>query len=614
MDQSEYNDLLSMFERSIIANDEGLAAHRKEQESQEAERIEKDRPRVEQYIKSLGPSAPSEAEFDYTTFLDSGLREQYDAHGTVLLPSRYYKMGGKEEPSIIDAARNNPFVNDIGFEIIGGALHGVTEGLTETLQFATEVGHEFIGAAGRGVTQRDTQGHEQRGQQIDQFFEDVDNPFPRPDSVSGALTSGISQFGAASGPVGWLLKKAGKKSLQVAVGSGIAGDMAAFDPKDANISGVLREIGQEYPEFSGLDNEFTEWLDSTEAEHPFEARLKNALEGAGLGLGVDAVMTAAKRLKRDGLREIISQMAEGGGPPGSPAAQLGQAAFHGSGAKFNKFDLAYLGTGEGVQAYGHGLYFAESPGTAKYYQETVGGAGVADKISNAIDRYVHGKNKNITDLLLLEGVPESYVTKEVSEIAERIAKATDITDGTVTDAALKDYRKLEELLPAGHLYEVDIPDEAIDRMLDWDKPLSEQPEIVKKLRNLSKTIDDSLLTNSLQDFELSSSTGASIYRALQNIGKKRYVQKSSAGNIPIDAATKDEALKAVGGDPSKLLIISEADAESASKALNSVGIPGIKFLDGSSRAAGEGTRNFVVFDDKLPTIIKRNGKPVKGGD
>ena len=45
----------------------------------------------------------------------------------------------------------------------------------------------------------------------------------------------------------------------------------------------------------------------------------------------------------------------------------------------------------------------------------------------------------------------------------------------------------------------------------------------------------------------------------------------------------------------------------ASKYLNEIGIPGIKYYDGMSRSAGEGTRNYVVFDDTLPKILKRNG-------
>ena len=51
-------------------------------------------------------------------------------------------------------------------------------------------------------------------------------------------------------------------------------------------------------------------------------------------------------------------------------------------------------------------------------------------------------------------------------------------------------------------------------------------------------------------------------------------------------------------------------SQAASEYLNSLGIPGIKYFDGSSRAAGEGTRNFVVFDDKIPQVLRRNGEKV----
>ena len=37
------------------------------------------------------------------------------------------------------------------------------------------------------------------------------------------------------------------------------------------------------------------------------------------------------------------------------------------------------------------------------------------------------------------------------------------------------------------------------------------------------------------------------------------------------------------------------------------GIPGIKYLDAGSRSAGDGSRNYVVFDDKLVEIVKKYG-------
>lgn len=48
-----------------------------------------------------------------------------------------------------------------------------------------------------------------------------------------------------------------------------------------------------------------------------------------------------------------------------------QSAFHGSPHKFDKFDLGAIGTGEGAQAHGWGLYFAKDKKTAENYKETL---------------------------------------------------------------------------------------------------------------------------------------------------------------------------------------------------------------------------------------------------
>ena len=47
---------------------------------------------------------------------------------------------------------------------------------------------------------------------------------------------------------------------------------------------------------------------------------------------------------------------------------MGITVYHGSPHKFTKLDSSKIGTGEGAQAYGDGLYFAESPDVAKSYQ------------------------------------------------------------------------------------------------------------------------------------------------------------------------------------------------------------------------------------------------------
>ncbi len=49
----------------------------------------------------------------------------------------------------------------------------------------------------------------------------------------------------------------------------------------------------------------------------------------------------------------------------------GLRAYHGSPFEFDRFDGAAIGTGEGSQSYGRGLYFAEHPDVAAHYQRTV---------------------------------------------------------------------------------------------------------------------------------------------------------------------------------------------------------------------------------------------------
>lgn len=48
-------------------------------------------------------------------------------------------------------------------------------------------------------------------------------------------------------------------------------------------------------------------------------------------------------------------------------------AFHGSPHDFDEFSMSKLGTGEGRQAYGHGLYFAQDEGIAKHYKKVLSG-------------------------------------------------------------------------------------------------------------------------------------------------------------------------------------------------------------------------------------------------
>ena len=99
----------------------------------------------------------------------------------------------------------------------------------------------------------------------------------------------------------------------------------------------------------------------------------------------------------------------------------------------------------------------------------------------------------------------------------------------------------------GHLYKHDLPDEDIARYLDWDKPLSEQPESVR-----------AALAASLGVTKMNNITGQELYKRLSN----------------------------------------EFGDEGASKALGRAGIPGLKYYDGKSR-----NKSFKEIKDSFLTEL-----------
>jgi len=251
-------------------------------------------------------------------------------------------------------------------------------------------------------------------------------------------------------------------------------------------------------------------------------------------------------------------------------APIGMVAYHGSPYKFDKFSMDKIGTGEGAQAYGHGLYFAENPGIANFYQKklTVG------------ENYVDGKLLDTYNPrhLLAKALSDSSMNKS-DALADLQSMARPGGSKSVADTARKAIELLkkgesptvEHIKPAGNLYKVDIADDAVKNFLDWDKPLSQQPEAVRKAINRLAKVPElkHVLGDALQPFEANSTRGETIHHLLD-----RYYQ---------------------------------GDRTQVSGVLKRAGIPGIRYLDQGSRQGGKGTSNFVVFDEDIVKILERNG-------
>jgi hypothetical protein len=81
------------------------------------------------------------------------------------------------------------------------------------------------------------------------------------------------------------------------------------------------------------------------------------------------------------------------------------------------------------------------------------------------------------------------------------------------------------------------------------------------------------------------------------------MRRGVASDQGLQPATFGQAYQSLAGrGPAKALI----------ERLQKQGAPGIRYLDGSSRGAGAGTSNFVVFpgEEEALRILERNGQPL----
>lgn len=152
-----------------------------------------------------------------------------------------------------------------------------------------------------------------------------------------------------------------------------------------------------------------------------------------------------------------------------------QVAYHGSPHIFNEFNLENIGTGEGAQAHGWGLYFAKNKEVAKSYRE---------RLSDTLVEY-DGEDINMLFKELIRkgeygkaAIVEEAMTSSVEELREN--KDQYIEDEIFSE---KDYEWFEKQIApkvkaSGSLFEVDIPED--DVLLDEDMSFDEQPEKVKE--------------------------------------------------------------------------------------------------------------------------------------
>ena len=272
----------------------------------------------------------------------------------------------------------------------------------------------------------------------------------------------------------------------------------------------------------------------------------------------------------------------------------------------NRFDLRFVGSSEGSAAFGVGAYFAENPKVSEHYRRyglPNYGLGVMNvtlkngrtlqlhDIKDIWDAYGKGIAKpDIYNYILTEFTTfngGNYVGKTNYSFKQAKQKLKETLENTLKhelgSVGRKYYKNLLAQLRQikdvtfsnplnGNIYQFDIPEDY--ELLDWDKPLSEQPEQVKKaIRKMISTLKRYTFYGSrAYDIDFNTYTGKDLYETI------RYIFST----IPDLFGLKRKG-------------ITRADAK-ASWLFNRYGIPGHRYLDAYSRDAGEGYHNFVIWN------------------
>lgn len=206
---------------------------------------------------------------------------------------------------------------------------------------------------------------------------------------------------------------------------------------------------------------------------------------------------------------------------------LYQSAYHGTPHKFDEFSLDAIGTGEGAQAHGWGLYFAENKDVSEDYRSKLSGDKVyynGQEIKKAY-YYTHlieqekdkELNRYLQDLrIVIDGINKIKTTENISmneakqkfiENYELKTKLLAFQEKLLEIAKNIDTTKIE--IQKGQLYEVDIPEN--DVLLDEDKSFNEQPINVR-----NALIDIAKETNnpSLNSYIVMNGDGKGLYKAI----------------------------------------------------------------------------------------------------
>lgn len=339
-----------------------------------------------------------------------------------------------------------------------------------------------------------------------------------------------------------------------------------------------------------------------------------------------------------------------------------QPVYHGSPHVFDRFSLDHVGKGEGVQAFGWGLYFAGKKDVAAHYRNTLAGPAnyspkersvAADKVAEymsdgrsferarAIAKgYFEDDIKLADEFSAYPGGPEETWEVFRAKAEEGLAGLDSLTEDSFA-------RK-----EPGRLYEAEIPED--DEYLDWALPFKEQSAKAKaalralgfgnhpapppiKDQQIAAIVRAALKDGAPGDVAMIVDNDYGLYKKAQNLAHRvgidtdevspgEYIAAAAADHLAAleaaqEADTGEAMYRQLSRDMAKRFSEEEqrrsidpnhrpSDApplesnpdKAASLALLKEGVAGIRFPAGTLSMHDDGSYNYVVFDDNAVSI------------
>jgi hypothetical protein len=239
-----------------------------------------------------------------------------------------------------------------------------------------------------------------------------------------------------------------------------------------------------------------------------------------------------------------------------------------------RFDMSKLGTGEGAQAYGQGLYFAENEKVAKEYRDqlTPNDLVVTDSAGRTISIPFAAQNE-ATEVFKNNPINEAKKIVKSEEWLSSLPKGASRDDAIFWSDILAEAQEVKTA--KGSMYEVNIDVEP-DELIDWDTPISQQ----------SKKVQDAVYAN-------------------RDAVDQRIVDDYFGGdrnNIINEDMTGQQYMANM--DKVNAGMIDGTEYELAER-----GVKGVRYADAFTRHKTPDKRsmNYVIFDDRLITIAKKYG-------